>query len=113
MIKDMIYKFSKPTLTVLDTLKSSFSSAKACLQLLKPPGFIGCDKVVRCLKKWFPSLFEAIFSQLFHNESDMTGHEEPMEAPPLYMKAVMGRRRRGALDSWCAPLGLSFIQLFH
>lgn len=75
-MKEVMCRVSMPGPLVFDAFSGKTFTETACLMLEKQRGFVGCDKAVDFLQKYFPRLVEVYAFQLLHKRSNLTGENQ-------------------------------------
>ena len=90
-MKDLVAKFSRRGMLVVDPFAGTLAVAKACLMLDEHRKFVVSDVDEKCIRTALPSLVECFAAQILNTDSDIVGTGAEKEAAKLYLKAVSTR----------------------
>jgi len=107
---DLVQKFTKPGMLVLDPFAGTLSVAKACLSLNKHRRFIVSDADAACVKVSLPSLVLVLAKQFLNEDSDLEGNEEELAAARVFVDGMARFQVREDLSEACGPPGFPAMQ---
>lgn len=102
-MKDLVSKFTKPGMTVLDCFAGTLSVGKACLELSQHRRAILCDVDPEVVETSLPGLVLVFANQLLNKDSDIKGNATLLKHAKLYIKAMEGISSQRRVDSGQAP----------
>lgn len=103
LLRDIIRKFTKPGMLVVDTFAGTLSVAKACLSLEEHRKAVLCDKDPDVIRDSFESLVAVFASQVLNVISDIVEPEEVRSAAKTFLAGYEALQTQSRVDAGQAP----------
>lgn len=97
---------------VLDTCAVHFSTAKACLQLLKYCRSVRREKYSACFQDWRPLLLEAYAKKVLSTQPHAAKSEEALKTCRAFVRVLQATTTRKTVASWTVTCRRVSVQTF-